>query len=360
MNTYTIGLAMSGGVDSTVAATLLQAQGHRVQGFFMRLPLPGLEAQQKRVQDVADRLHIPLHCIDLCQQFRSEIIDRFIATYQVGQTPNPCIHCNHAIKFGLLADTMRQAGMERVATGHYARIEQQEGHFFISRAADPSKDQSYFLARLGSAHLHDVLFPLTDWNKAAVREHANALGFCFEGEESQDVCFLPDGLPAFLAAQGVRELVGPVVTLNGQQIGEHRGVWHYTIGQRRGLGLPDATPWYVVGLAGSGNRVIVGKELDLLRHECRLHALVWNGEPPRLPWRGLVQMRSRHRPAWAALRQVAPDCWQLVFEQAQRAITPGQFAVFYAGNRVVGSAIISPQVAQSSPLIEDEVPRCNA
>ena len=341
MTALKVGVAMSGGVDSTMAASLLQEQGHAVHGFFMILPLADLEAQQLRVQEAAERLSLPLTLIDLRQPFTEQVIGYFTQSYHTGLTPNPCIRCNHAVKFGLLAEAMLAAGMERVATGHYARICADGAQQWVGRGADPGKDQSYFLARLSAAQLRPLLFPLGDWTKAQVRERAAALGFQFGGEESQDVCFLDHGLPAFLAGQGLGDAVGPVLTRDGRQIGEHQGVWHYTIGQRRGLGLPDATPWYVVELDGAGNRLIVGKNQDLLRVDCTLQSLAWTQTPPTLPWRGLVQLRSRHTPATAELTRTGPEQWRLVFDAPQRAVTPGQFAVFYADDRVLGSAVIA-------------------
>jgi len=345
-----VGVAMSGGVDSTMAASLLQEQGYEVHGFFMLLPLPNLEAQQRRVQEVADRLSIPLTRIDLRHQFAEQVIGYFTTSYHAGLTPNPCIHCNRTIKFDPLAHAMLANGMDQIATGHYACIETSGDRFFVARGADRLKDQSYFLARLSSEQLHRVLFPLGTWTKEQVYARAAGLGFDFGGEESQDVCFLGQGLPGFLAEQGIGDQTGPVVTMDGRQIGEHRGVWHYTIGQRRGLGLPDATPWYVVGLDGPQNRVIVGKQQDLLHSRCTLHALLWMQTPPVQSWRGLVQLRSRHAPALADLRQTGPDAWKLVFARPQRAITPGQFAVFYEHDRVLGSAVIgSSERAEAWP-----------
>ena len=341
MTALKVGVAMSGGVDSTMAASLLQEQGHAVHGFFMILPLADLEAQQRRVREAAERLSLPLTLIDLRRPFTEQVIAYFTQSYHTGLTPNPCIRCNRAVKFGLLAEAMLAAGMERVATGHYARICADGAQQWVGRGADPGKDQSYFLARLSAAQLRPLLFPLGDWTKAQVRERAAALGFQFGGEESQDVCFLDHGLPAFLAGQGLGDAVGPVLTRDGRKIGEHQGVWHYTIGQRRGLGLPDATPWYVVELDGRGNRLIVGKNQDLLRGGCILQSLVWTQRPPDLPWRGEVQLRSRHTPAAAELTRTGPDQWRLVFDVPQRAVTPGQFAVFYQDDRVLGSAVIA-------------------
>ncbi len=340
MSLLKVGIAMSGGVDSTVAASLLQEQGYQVQGFFMVLPLANLALQLQRVQEVAEQLSVPLHLIDLRQQFTDQVIRSFIEGYRSGQTPNPCISCNHTIKFGALAAAMLQKGMDRLATGHYACVRQVGEHYSVFRGADRIKDQSYFLARLSSPQLRNLVFPLGDWSKEQVYPRAKTLGFEFQGEESQDVCFLPHGLPSFFVGQGIQDQAGPIVTRDGTVLGEHRGVWNYTIGQRRGLGLPDATPWYVVGIEGNANRVIVGKNEDLLQSTCPLHSLQWAATSPPLPWRGLVQLRSRHAPATGQLHSAGPGCWQLTFDSPQRAITPGQFAVLYEGDQVLGSAVI--------------------
>lgn len=343
-----VGVAMSGGVDSTMAASLLLEQGFSVQGFFMQLPLARQAVLETRVRQVAACLDVPLHLVDLRQPFNAEVIAPFIATYREGRTPNPCVCCNHCIKFGRLLQAMRDAGMDRMATGHYARIIEEDGYRWIGRGGDGRKDQSYFLARLQANQLESLLFPLGDWTKEAVYRRATALGFDFDGEESQDVCFLEQELPSFLAEHGLGEQAGPVVTGDGCVIGEHRGVWRYTIGQRRGLGLPDVTPWYVVGLDGAKNRVMVGKQEVLWQDRCQLLELRWTHAAPMMPWRGLVQLRSRHQPALAELSGQDRDTWQLVFDQPQRAITPGQFAVFYEGQRVLGSAVIAPGATEAS------------
>ncbi len=340
MSLLKVGIAMSGGVDSTVAASLLLEKGCQVHGFFMMLPLANLDGQIQRVQEVADSLSIPLHLIDLRQQFSDQVIRYFIEGYQAGQTPNPCVFCNHTIKFGILAKIMLEQGMDRIATGHYARVRQTGPSFAVYRGADRRKDQSYFLARLSSAQLAGAVFPLGDWTKEQVYRRAQALGFSFAGEESQDICFLGHGLSAFFAEQGVPARKGTVVTPKGTVLGEHCGVWNYTIGQRRGLGLPDATPWYVVGIDGRENRIIVGKEDDLLQSVCTLHALQWTHTPLPLPWRGHIQLRSRHAPAAAQVRSTGDEHWQVSFETPQRAVTPGQFAVLYEGDQVLGSAVI--------------------
>ena len=341
MTILNVGVAMSGGVDSTVAALLLSEQGWRVHGFFMRLPLPGRDAQLQRVREVADRLAVPLTVIDLEQPFTDGVIRSFVDSYRAGLTPNPCMHCNEQIKFGLLAQAMRAAGMDRVATGHYARLVRAGCRARLARAAHRAKDQSYFLARLRPEQLDDVLFPLGAWTKEAVHRRAETLGLHFRGEESQDVCFLAAGLSAFLASHGLDRTAGPLVTADGSTIGQHTGCWQFTVGQRRGLGLPDATPWYVTAIDGAANRVVVGKAADLMRQECSVHAVHWTDAPPSLPWSGLVQLRSRHTPAAAEVIADPAGTVQIVFAAPQRAITPGQFTVFYEHDRVVGSAVIS-------------------
>lgn len=340
MSLQHVGIAMSGGVDSTVAASLLQSQGYTVHGFFMILPLPCVEKQRRRVEEVASKLSLSLHFVDLRRQFTAEVIRYFIDSYLGGQTPNPCMLCNHRIKFGLLADFMLNQGMDIIATGHYARVQQHGDSFSLVRAVDRHKDQSYFLARIGNDLLQNIFFPLGEWTKDQVYRRAADLGFQFQGEESQDVCFLHQGLSSFLTEQGVREKDGAIVDRGGTHLGRHQGIWHYTIGQRRGLALPDATPWYVVDLDGKENQVIVGKHSDLFVTACTVQDLQWRDTLPALPWRGLVQLRSRHTPAVAQVTAAGPGRWHLAFDTPQRAVTPGQFAVFYHEDQVLGSAVI--------------------
>ncbi|MBM9538329.1 tRNA 2-thiouridine(34) synthase MnmA [Desulfobulbus alkaliphilus] len=341
MSLQRVGIAMSGGVDSTMAASLLLGQGYAVHGFFMILPLPSAEHQRTRVQEVANKLSLPLHFVDLRRQFTAQVIRSFIDSYLDGQTPNPCMLCNHHIKFGLLADFMMNKGMDIIATGHYARV-QQHGHaHFLARGVDRHKDQSYFLARIPGNLLENTLFPLGEWSKDQVYRRAADLGFQFQGEESQDVCFLSRGLSSFLTGQGVQEQDGAIVDRYGTILGRHKGIWNYTIGQRRGLALPDATPWYVTGLDGEHNRVIVGKHTDLFVTACTVEDLQWRDTFPALPWQGLVQVRSRHTPAATLITETGPGRWHLAFDTPQRAVTPGQFAVFYHGDQVLGSAVIA-------------------
>ena len=340
--TQTIGVAMSGGVDSTVTAGLLLEQGYQTHGFFMLLPLPGLEEQTDKVQKVADRLNIPLHLVDLREQFNQKVISYFVDTYQHGLTPNPCVLCNQMIKCGLLMEEMAAKGMDRMATGHYARIQRdQNGRPVLQRAVDPAKDQSYFLCRLSVEQLDRLVLPLGEWEKSRVFQRAKEMGFThFEGTESQDVCFLADrNLADFLATQGVKGRNGEIRTAAGQVKGNHNGIWKYTVGQRRGLGIPDATPWYVTGLDAQENLVIIGKNEDLFLQDLLLCDVQWHIQPPET-WQGMVQLRSRHRPAEAQVIHHENKSWKAHFTEPQRAITPGQFAVFYQDDRVIGSGII--------------------
>jgi len=336
-----IGIAMSGGVDSTVAAALLLEQGFSVHGFFMLLPLPGLEEQISRVTEVTRRLQIPLHCIDLRAQFNTTIIDHFVDSYQLGLTPNPCVLCNQMIKCGQLMEEMAALGMDKMATGHYARIGNDNGQAMLRRAMDPTKDQSYFLCRLSAKQLDRLILPLGNWEKTAVYKRAGEMGFThFEGKESQDVCFLANReLPSFLAERGISETGGEIVTRDGKVLGKHRGIWHYTVGQRRGLGIPDATPWYVTALDVAANRVIIGKNDQLFHHNLLLRDVYWSIRTPE-KWQGRVQIRSRHRAARAEVQPVENDRFLVRFSEPQRAITPGQFAVFYQDEQVIGSGII--------------------
>jgi tRNA-specific 2-thiouridylase len=340
-NIQRIGVAMSGGVDSTVTAAMLLARGVEVHGFFMLLPLPELDEQVARVEKTAERLDIPLHLVDVRDRFRQTVIDYFVESYRTGLTPNPCVVCNRGIKCGILMDAVLARSMDAMATGHYARIIRCNGRVLLGRGTDTSKDQSYFLCRLPARRLERLVLPLGGLTKKEVYARAHTLGFTrFDGTESQDVCFLAQGsLEEFLVEQGIAARPGDMVTTDGRVLGCHRGIWKYTVGQRRGLGIPDATPWYVVGLDAGSNQVIIGKNSELFLHHILLDDVRWH-IPVSGRWQGKVQLRSRHRAAAATVSRLGDNRWQVAFTEPQRAITPGQFAVFYEQDLVIGSGII--------------------
>lgn len=340
-----IGIAMSGGVDSSVSAALLKQQGYDVHGFFMKLPLSGIQEHVDRVRKVADKLAIPLNTISMEGCFNDKVIRIFIDTYRKGLTPNPCIICNRQIKFGLLRDEMRRRGMDKMATGHYARITTTpEGDIAVQRGKDPAKDQSYFLCRLSREQLADIVLPLGEQRKMETYARAKVLGLdMVHGPESQDVCFLANRTMAeFFREQGMEDSPGDIVSMDGRILGRHRGLWHYTIGQRRGLGLPHATPWYVQSLEPKQNRVRVGKQEELFTRRVLISDLQWTGPPPS-SWQGLVQIRGRHRASAATLNHEESGRWLITFAEAQRAVTPGQYAAFYDKDILCGSGIILPQ-----------------
>lgn len=343
-----VGIAMSGGVDSSVTASLLKQNGFSVHGFFMLLPLPGVDKHIKRVQGVAKHLDIPLHLIEMENIFSQAVMDYFIRTYQQGRTPNPCVICNKQVKFGALLNEIMSRGMDKMATGHYARIAQlDDGKFVLKRGRDPKKDQSYFLCRLSSKQLQNLILPLGELTKKEVYDLAANMNLSgIHGPESQDICFLADEtVSSFFDNQGFQDHPGDIMTGEGRVIGHHRGLWHYTIGQRRGLGLPDATPWYVKRLDAENNRLIVCKNEDLFTNQIGVKDVVWTGTVPPALWQGGVQIRGHHPASPASVSQAAHENWSILFKEQQRAVTPGQFAVFYRKNIVMGSGVISDQVA---------------
>ncbi len=310
-----IGVALSGGVDSTAAALLLH-QEYEVHGFFMRLGEssgPDGAIQEHKARTVAQRLGISLEVIDLRAAFDELVLRYFTRSYQQGHTPNPCMLCNQAIKFGLFMETILARGMEAMATGHYARIAQQGGAWHLGQGHDPVKDQSYFLARLRQQQLQRCLFPLGDMDKEGVYRLVESQGLTgFRGQESQDVCFLEaTTLGQFLTERiPLAEQSGAIVSSDGRQLGVHRGIFHYTIGQRRGLGIADVTPWFVIGLDPLTRNVIVGKEEELLRDHLIMAAPHWLTEqPPDADREYQVKIRYRHQGAPARMKRINDQRW---------------------------------------------------
>lgn len=333
---------MSGGVDSTSCALILQKE-YDVNGFFMELAQPDIDKQKRQVQDVADRIGIKLISIDLRQKFQNKVLDYFTDSYFAGRTPNPCMICNREIKFGLFMDAIIAAGMDLVATGHYARVKKQNGLFHLYKGVDPTKDQSYFLAKLSQSQLSRVLFPLGEQNKEETYQFIEKKGFPhFRGQESQDVCFYKNKTSDFLETINTNKPgSGDIVTADGRVLGSHNGLFRYTIGQRRGLGISDATPWYVTRLDGETNQVIVGKNDDLLDDTIEIKKIDWiSGSEPDFSREYQVKIRYSHSGSTATLTKIGDNRCKISFAKQQRAITPGQFAVIYLDDEVIGSGEI--------------------
>ena len=344
-SSITVGVAMSGGVDSSVTANLLINKGYQVQGFFMALAQPDLDQQIERVKKIAKYLDIPLTVIDLKNEFKKTVLNYFTSSYFKGKTPNPCVFCNPRIKFGRLQEEILAHGCDFMATGHYARIVKgPDKTFHLLKGLDPQKDQSYFLHRLTQQQFSRTLFPLGEQTKENVYKLAAELGISGKhGAESQDVCFLQDTDVSSFLAQSTSAIntSGPVVTLDGKEIGRHEGIHCFTVGQRKGLGIPDATPYYVVAIDPAKNAVVVGKKEDLYQHELSVGDVNWTGgQEPDLPHEFFTKIRYRHPGGSAVVMVSEKGIYTARFQGPQLAVTPGQFAVFYNGDEVIGGGEI--------------------
>ena len=342
-------VAMSGGVDSSVAAYLIQQQCNHCAGGIMRLcdeALLGHPCNADAVEDaqaVADRLGIPLYIFDETEAFRTQVVDRFIRCYEEGGTPNPCIDCNRHIKFDVLLQRAKSLGFDYIATGHYAKIaqDQQTGRYLLYRAGDKSKDQSYFLAGLTQEQLGHIRFPLGELTKEQARSIAEEQGFInARKRDSQDICFIPDGdYKAFMERYTQKTYpAGDYLDTAGKIVGRHSGAVGYTIGQRKGLGIAMGEPVYVCAKDMENNTVTLGKNEDLMRSALR--AENWNFIPfAQLtePMRVMAKVRYRHTEQPAT---VYPD-GRVIFDAPQRAITTGQAVVLYDGDLIVGSGTIT-------------------
>lgn len=338
-----IAVAMSGGVDSTVTARLLAQAGHEVCGLFMALSQPDLAQQVARVEEMAARLDVELKIVDLSQVFERHVLDYFVRSYFQGRTPNPCVVCNPNVKFGQLLAEAEKQGCEAMATGHYVRLCHSATGYELLKGKDGRKDQSYFLCGLQQEQLARLRFPLGELDKEEVYRLAEEFGFDdFRGRESQDVCFLKErSVQEFLQQYGAeRAQSGEVVDGQGKVLGHHLGIQRYTIGQRRGLGIPAPEPLYVIGLDAEHNRVIVGSDQDLWGKSLTVRHFNWlTGTEPSLPKIFTAKIRYRHQGA-AALVEKGEGGYRLIFTEPQRAITPGQFAVLYDGEELIGGGEI--------------------
>jgi tRNA-specific 2-thiouridylase len=364
-----LAVAMSGGVDSSAAAAILKEQGHDLVGFTMQLwdqrrginvdengdPLPSRCCSLDDVYDarrVAEELGFPFYVLNLEKDFERDVVQPFVDSYLSGETPIPCVSCNSRLKFASLDRLALSLGCEKVATGHYARVEYDEEakRYRLFRGRNLQKDQSYFLWELTQDQLSRAMFPLGEMSKPEVREvareHALAVA---EKSESQEICFVPDGnyagfIDRYLDATDSADRKpgdGEIVGAGGEVMGHHAGIHRYTIGQRRGIGIAGERPLYVIEIDAGKNQVLVGHQEELLGGEFTAARLNWvANDSPSGPVRAEVSLRYRHTPALATITPVDNDRVRVRFDEQQRAITPGQATVFYAGDEVLGGGWI--------------------
>jgi len=359
-------IALSGGIDSLTAAYILKQQGHNVIGIhfitgyetrasrnhdnkFLKIPHTSRHENHQdlhfhNISDIADRLGIPVKIIDISAEFKTKIIDYFTQTYLSGKTPNPCLVCNPSIKFGTLLTCARKLGASRLATGHYTRVSTDSmGRFHLLRGIDRKKDQSYFLAFMTQKQLARACFPLGEITKSDVQRLAKEKGLRPETkEESQDICFIKGNRYSdfLMQQQDFKPKPGDIVDVGGNILGSHNGLHLFTVGQRRGINCPASEPYYVVRIDISQNRLIVGLKKDLLSSSCRVSKINWIIEKPFSPLDVYTRVRYRHKAARSRLIPDANFSATVTFKTPQSAITPGQGAVFYIDDEVIGGGWI--------------------
>jgi len=351
-------IAMSGGVDSSVSALLIQQRGFDCVGCTMKL-YENEDACVSRdktccsLDDVADarsvanRLGIPYYVFNFTDDFRAKVIDKFIHCYECGLTPNPCIDCNRYMKFDKLYERAKVLGCDYIVTGHYARIEKVGDQFYLKKAADLSKDQSYVLYHLTAEQLAHTMFPLGELHKTEVREIARANGFVnADKHESQDICFVPNGDYAQVIEHhtGKTYPAGNFVDKDGKVLGTHRGIIHYTVGQRKGLAVSADRRLYVRSINPNDNTVCLCDKADLLQSTAEAAEFHWiNGVPQKRQFHCAVKVRYNQKEQPAMVELLADDRVKITFDQPQGAVTPGQSAVLYDGDVVLGGGILVKQ-----------------
>ncbi|HKB67941.1 MAG TPA: tRNA 2-thiouridine(34) synthase MnmA [Pyrinomonadaceae bacterium] len=378
-----LAVAMSGGVDSSAAAAILKEQGHDLIGFTMQLwnqrrgisvdengePLPSRCCSLDDVYDarrVAEELGFPFYVLNLEREFERDVVQPFVTSYLNGETPIPCVSCNSRLKFASLDQLAANLGCDKVATGHYARVEYDETshRHRLFRASNLDKDQSYFLWELTQEQLSRAMFPLGEMSKPEVREVAREHSLAVaEKSESQEICFVPDGnyagfIDRYLEAEDASDRLpgaGEIVDARGTVVGQHTGIHRYTIGQRRGIGIAGPQPLYVTNIDAARNRIVVGEQADLLSKEFTAAGVNWVAlDKPYEFVRAEVRVRYRHQPAEATITPIENNRVRVVFDEPQRAITPGQATVFYRGDEVVGGGWI---VKAARETVEKRKPR---
>lgn len=348
-------IAMSGGVDSSVAAFLMKEKGFDCIGCTMKLydnedagiPKEHSCCSLDDVEDarsVAVRLGMPYYVFNFKEEFREKVIDKFVRSYENGITPNPCIDCNWYMKFDKLFERMKVLGCDYIVTGHYVRIEKIGEKYVLKKALDDTKDQSYVLYSMTQEQLAHTMFPLGGMPKSETRQIAEQNGFINAAKpDSQDICFVPDGDYAKVIENytGKTYTPGEFVTADGKVLGQHKGIIHYTIGQRKGLGIAAEKPLYVCSICPKNNTVVLGDNADLFRTDVYAERAHWIfGEAPTEPIRVKAKIRYRHTEQPAMLYPDGQDRFKLVFDEPQRAVTPGQAAVLYDGDIVLGGGTI--------------------
>ena len=369
-NVMKIAVAMSGGVDSSAAAAILKEQGHELVGFTMQLwdqrrginvdengdPLPSRCCSLDDVYDarrVAEELDFPFYVLNLERDFERDVIQPFVSSYLSGETPIPCVSCNSRLKFASLDRLAVSLGCEKVATGHYARVEfdTATNRYKLLRGTNQQKDQSYFLWELTQSQLSRALFPLGEMSKPEARDAARQHGLngVSEKKESQEICFVPDGnysgfIDRYLEAENATDRLpgsGDIIDTSGRVIGHHEGIHRYTVGQRRGMGIANERALYVISIDAEKNRVTAGPAEELLSSEFTVAQVNWIAfDDPKEPVRAEVRVRYRHTAAPATITPLENGRARIVFDEPQRAITPGQASVFYRGDEVVGGGWI--------------------
>ncbi len=378
-----LAVAMSGGVDSSAAAAILKEQGHDLVGFTMQLwnqrrgisvdengdSLPSRCCSLDDVYDarrVAEELGFPFYVLNLEREFERDVVQPFVRSYLNGETPIPCVSCNSRLKFASLDQLAVSLGCDKVATGHYARVEYDEERkrYRLFRGRNLQKDQSYFLWELTQDQLSRALFPLGEMSKPEVREVAREHSLAVaEKSESQEICFVPDGnyagfIDRYLESTGSVDQKpgeGEIVDAAGAVVGHHTGIHRYTIGQRRGIGIAAAEPLYVINIDAPRNQVVVGNQDELLGREFTAAGVNWVAfDKPDGPVNAEVRVRYRHTPAAATIRPIENNRVRVIFDEPQRAITPGQATVFFRGDEVVGGGWIVKTMRQGQEKQEQE------
>lgn len=347
-------VAMSGGVDSSVAAALLKQAGYEVHGIMLRLWSASGQEDNNRccnpdammlARRVAEQLNIPFETLDAREVFRQTVVQHFLDGYAAGRTPNPCLTCNRLVRWNYLLKHILSLGFDFLATGHYVRVKSDGNRYLLLRGVDRSKDQSYVLHMLNQEQLAHSLFPVGEYEKTQIRSIAASLGLpVAHAPDSQDLCFVSNEDYRRFIRRHAPELIrpGPIVTRTGRVLGEHQGLIDYTIGQRKGLRLASTRRLYVLEKDVIGNRLIVGPEEDLEQREVLVEDVHWiAGAPPARSFRAEVKTRYTAAEAWADVSVLEESRARILFESPQRAITPGQAAVFYDGDVVLGGGMIA-------------------